>query len=125
VFLIIQQMVGLDCLEDWGTENKCYLSLCIHIVDVFYEIKVIQKTFPLAGSHRQFAGQGQNCLIPLCIKDTMYWPKTACYEERKEKMGAESISVFLAEAALLCQLPPSSARDDGGDQNGEQVVYFK
>lgn len=32
----------------------------------------------------------------------MYWPKTACYEERQEKMGAESIPVFLAAAALFC-----------------------
>lgn len=43
-------MVGLDCLEDWRTENKCYLSLCIHTVDIFSEIEVKEKTFPLAGT---------------------------------------------------------------------------
>lgn len=54
----------------------------------------------------------------------MYWPKTSCYGEEREKTGPESISRSLAAAALFCRVPPSSAREDSMEQNGEKVSYL-
>lgn len=54
----------------------------------------------------------------------MYWPKTSCYGEEREKTGPESISRSLAAAALFCRVPPSSAREESTEQNGEKVAYL-
>lgn len=54
----------------------------------------------------------------------MCWPKTSCYGEEREKTGPESMPRSLAAAAVFCRLPPSSAREEGTEQNGEKVAYL-